>query len=235
MEITSFWTEVEKTIAKYDLLKHKYYQAWSNGQLSKDDLRAYALQYYPHVEAFPDYLAALEQRLPEGQLRSTIQENREDELGAKSSDGISHSDMWLDFAYGMGAKEEDVQTTESINEINNLMLQFYNYAKQGTTVEALAAFYAYESQVPRIAEEKEAGLKNKYGADAKTCKYFAVHKFADIEHTDTWRQLITKEIGNDESKMQLALKSVENTASGLWKVLDGILPLTSAESLCATH
>ncbi len=235
MDKKFFWSEVEKTIAKYDLLKHPYYQAWSNGELTREDLSAYALQYYPHVEAFPSYLEALEKRLPEGQLRSTIEDNRQDELGSKSASGTSHSDMWLDFAYGMGANQEQVKNIESISEVKQLMTQFYDYAKEGDTVEALAAFYAYESQVPRIAQEKEAGLKNRYSADAKTCKYFSVHSVADIEHAQTWRQLIEKEIDNDSNKMKLALHSVEKTAAALWKVLDGIMPLTSVKSTCVTH
>ena len=235
MDKKSFWSEVENTIAKYDLLKHAYYQAWSNGELTKEDLRTYALQYYPHIEAFPNYLEALEKRLPQGQLRSTIEENRQDELGSKSASGISHSDMWLDFAYGMGANNEQVKSIDSITEIKQLMSQFYDYAKNGETIEALAAFYAYESQVPRIAEEKEAGLRTRYGADKKTCRYFSVHSIADIEHAQTWRQLIDKEIAGDTNKMQLALKSVEKTASALWKVLDGIMPLTGVESHCVAH
>jgi pyrroloquinoline-quinone synthase len=235
MNQTAFWSEIETTIAKYDLLKHAYYQAWSNGQLTTADLQTYALQYYSHVEAFPSYLEALEQRLPEGHLRSTIAENRQDELGSKSASGTSHSDMWLDFAYGMGAKKEQVESTNTIPEIKDLINQFYDYAKQGQIIEALAAFYAYESQVPRIAEEKAAGLKNRYGADAKTCKYFTVHSVADIEHAQTWRELIDQEIDGDTNKMQLALNSVEKTAASLWKVLDGIMPLTGVESVCASH
>ena len=235
MDEKSFWMSVEQQIAKYDLLKHAFYKAWSNGELSTADLQAYALQYYPHVEAFPSYLEALEKRLPQGQLRSTIEENRQDELGSKSASGTTHSDMWLDFAYGMGANKEQVQGINSIPEIKQLMAQFYSYAEQGQTIEALAAFYAYESQVPRIAQEKEAGLKNKYGADKKTCRYFAVHKTADIEHSETWRQLINKEIAGDTNKMQLALNSIEKTAAALWKVLDGIMPLTSVQSHCAAQ
>lgn len=235
MQSDLFWTEVENIIAKYDLLKHPYYQAWSNGLLTKQDLQTYALQYYPHVEAFPRYLEKLERRLPEGQLRSTIEENRQDELGSKSTDGVSHSDMWLDFVYGMGANQAQTKNINSIDEIKSLMSQFYVYAESGVTVEALAAFYAYESQVPRIADEKEKGLKEKYGADKKTCRYFSVHSFADIEHTATWRRLIDKEIESDTSKMELALKSIEKTAAALWKVLDGIMPLTSVGSHCVTH
>ncbi len=241
MDINSFWSELEQRISKYDLLKHPFYTAWSRGELKKEDLCEYAVQYYPHVEAFPSYLEELEKRLPEGSTaRQAIAENRQDELGSKSTSAISHSDMWLDFAYGMGANKDLVKNTDSIPEIKQLMSQFYDYAERGKTVEALAAFYAYESQVPRISDEKAAGLRDKYGADPKACRYFAVHSVADIEHANTWRKLISHEIENDANKMQQALNSAEKTAAALWKVLDGIMPLTSvqaqgAESHCVTH
>ena len=38
------------------------------------------------------------------------------------------------------------------------MSYFHRTASEGTQAEALAAFYAYESQVPRVAQEKARGL-----------------------------------------------------------------------------
>jgi len=222
MNMTSFWTAAEARIKKYDLLTHPFYLAWSKGELTRDDLQMYAMQYYRHVEAFPQYLETLEKRLPEGNLRDTIKANREDELGSKSASGQSHSDMWLDFAEGTGANRETTQNFDSISEVKQLISQFRKTSEQGKTVEALAAFYAYESQVPRIADEKAKWLKDLYGADAKTCRYFSVHSVADIEHADTWRRLIDQEINGDQDKAHLALDSAESAAQSLWKVLDGI-------------
>jgi pyrroloquinoline-quinone synthase len=222
MDIRSFWTAVEERIKKYDLLTHPFYLAWSKGQLTKDDLQMYAKQYYKHVEAFPEYLESLEKRLPEGSLQTTIKENREDELGSKSANGQSHSDMWLDFAEGMEENRESAKNFDPIPEVKQLISQFRNVSEQGMPIEALAAFYAYESQVPHIADEKGKWLKDLYGADAKTCRYFSVHSVADIEHTNVWHQLIDQEISGEPEKAQLALDSVESTAQSLWKVLDGI-------------
>lgn len=222
MDMTSFWTEVEKLITKYDLLTHSFYTAWSRGELTKNDLQMYGKQYYQHVEAFPEYLDELAQRLPEGELRSAIEENREDELGSRAADCLSHSDMWLDFVEGMGGSSTEAKSIEPIPAIKELISQFHTVAKRKDVAEALAAFYTYESQVPRIAQEKAAGLKERYGAEPKTYRYFSVHSTADIEHANVWRRLISEEINNDEDKMNQALKSVEATASSLWKVLDGI-------------
>jgi len=234
MDIASFWTAVEDRIKKYDLLTHPFYVAWSKGELTKNDLQGYAMQYYKHVEAFPEYLEALEKRLPESSLRCAIKENREDELGSLSPNGQSHSDMWLDFAEGSGADREVTKSFDPIPEVKQLISQFRAVSERGNTIEALAAFYAYESQIPRVADEKGSWLKNLYGADAKTCRYFSVHATADIEHANVWRRLINEQLGGQEEKAQQVLDSVESTAQSLWKVLDGIEKTRTGEQ-AATH
>jgi pyrroloquinoline-quinone synthase len=222
MNMTTFWSEFEARVSRYDLLKHPYYRAWTKGELTRDDLRAYAGQYYSHIAAFPDYLAELEERLPEGLLRTAVKENREDELGSMSKDGRSHSDLWLDFAAGMGATEEEVRSVDLLPQMKTLVEGFSEVARQGEVVEALAAFCAYESQVPRVAKEKAIGLKDRYGADARTYKYFSVHTTADIEHTKVWHELIDTEVAGDARKAELALNAAEKAAQKLWEALDGV-------------
>ena len=77
-------------------------------------------------------------------------------------------------------------------EIRQLIRHFHQVASEGTPEEALAAFYAYESQVPRIAKEKERGLREMYGADDKTCGYFSLHATADVYHSQRLAQAAGK-------------------------------------------
>ena len=95
-------------------------------------------------------------------------------------------------------------------------------ASEGSTAEALAAFYGYESQVPRVATQKAKGLAERYGADAKTCSYFKLHEFADVEHSKVWRELLGAEIDADPEQASAALNAAENAAQALWHVLDGM-------------
>jgi pyrroloquinoline-quinone synthase len=69
MELQVFLTALEQRIAGYDLLCHPYYKAWTAGQLTREDLREYASDYYHHVAAFPAYLSALHSRLDDGETR----------------------------------------------------------------------------------------------------------------------------------------------------------------------
>ena len=136
--------------------------------------------------------------------------------------GRAHSELWLDFAEGMGADRQGVREREPLSEVRELIADFRRVAREGSTAEALATFYAYESQVPRIAKQKADGLAERYGADAKTCGYFALHQFADVEHSDVWRELLCGEISAHPEQAELALNSAENAAKALWHALDGM-------------
>jgi hypothetical protein len=79
--------QLDARIGKYDLLCHPFYKAWSAGELTRDDLREYAQDYYHQVEAFPSYLAALGLRLEEGELRRAVLANMCDEKGVEGGRG----------------------------------------------------------------------------------------------------------------------------------------------------
>ena len=212
----NFSQQLDQRIAKYDLLCHPFYQAWSKGELTREELAAYAAQYLPHVAAFPTYLSALHSQLADTPLRRQVLENLMDEEGVGSPDGRPHSDLWRDFVAGMGGSG-----AAPVQEVSELLATFRTLTATDT-LSALAAFYAYESQVPRVAAEKERGLKELYGADAKTFRYFTLHKTADIQHANVWKKLIDEQVACDPAKADAALNAAETAAAALWNALDGI-------------
>lgn len=224
MNTAEFLEQLEARIVKYDLLCHPFYQAWSAGELTRDELREYAQHYYHHVEAFPSYLAAFALRLEDGELRQAVLANMCDEKGVEGRPGresVPHSELWLDFVEGMGSSR-NLEWHVPVSAIRQLVRHFHRVAGEGTAEEALAAFYAYESQVPRIAKEKERGLRDRYGADHKTCGYFTLHAEADVYHSRVWRNQLTKRIEANPKVAPAALNAAENAAKMLWKALDGI-------------
>ncbi|HZE26881.1 MAG TPA: iron-containing redox enzyme family protein [Terriglobales bacterium] len=219
-----FIQELDARIAKYDLLCHPFYKAWSAGELTRADLREYALDYYQHVQAFPTYLAAFALRLNEGELRRAVLANMIDEQGGEDSSGAegrAHSELWLDFAEGMGASRTSFGH-KAVPEVNRLREHFTGVATTGTVEEALAAFYAYESQVPRVAQEKDRGLHELYGADERTTSYFRLHTTADLYHSNVWREQLAQRVEANPEAVDQALAAAEVAAKALWTALDGI-------------
>jgi pyrroloquinoline-quinone synthase len=223
MDTTEFLQQLDARVFRYDLLCHPFYKAWSAGRLTREDLRAYAQDYYHHVHEFPAYLADFGLRLEEGEIRRAVLANMCDEKGTEDSkgNGVPHSDLWLDFAEGMGSSR-NLEWHSPVPEIRQLIRYFHRVANEGQPEEALAALYAYESQVPRVAVEKERGLRAMYGADDKTCGYFTLHAEADVYHARVWRNLLEKRIAEHPDAADAALDAAENAARMLWQALDGI-------------
>ena len=223
MDAKKFLSQLDERIRKYDLLCHPFYKAWSAGELTRDDLRQYAEDYYQHVHAFPGYLAQLGIRLDEGELRRAVLANMTDENGGESAfgdPGTSHAELWLDFVDGMGGRR--VTARKPVKQVRDLVAWFQRIASEGSAEEALAAFYAYESQVPRIAAEKDRGLREFYGASAKARSYFTLHATADVYHTQVWRKQLEKRVAAHPENAERALDAAENAAKALWNALDGI-------------
>jgi len=223
VETAAFFSQLDERIKRYDLLCHPFYQAWSAGKLTREDLREYGESYYPHVQAFPTYLAQLGMRLEDGELRRAVLANMADEKGGEDLFGqpdCSHAELWMDFVAGMGGRR--IAKGERVREVSDLIEFFSSVAGEGTAEEALAAFYAYESQVPRIAGEKNRGLRDLYGADEKTRAYFILHTTADVYHSLVWRNLLGQLVAANPKTAGKALAAAESAARKLWNALDGI-------------
>ena len=224
MTTSEFCEQLDARIAKYDLLCHPFYKAWAAGHLTRTDLREYAQNYYHHVQAFTSYLAAFALRLDDGEVRRAVLANMCDEKGVDGGSGrdsVPHSELWLDFAEGMGSSR-NLSWHTPVPQIRQLTKHFQWVANEGSPEEALAAFYAYESQVPRVAQEKERGLREMYGADDKTCGYFTMHAIADVYHSRVWRKQLEKRVAEHPETAEAALDAAENAACALWLALDGI-------------
>jgi pyrroloquinoline-quinone synthase len=217
MNLQKFSHELDARIARFDLLCHPYYQAWSEGRLTRTDLREYSAEYFHHVAAFPTYLSSFHARLDDGELRRQVLRNLADE----EVEGRAHSDLWMDFAAGVGNESAEVRERKPMPPIQQLIDNFRMVAQTGSTAEVLATLYAYESQVPRVATEKARGLKEMYGADVKTIGYFALHAYADVRHSAVWREELEEYLANHPEESDAALKAAERASEWLWQALDG--------------
>jgi pyrroloquinoline-quinone synthase len=218
-----FWSRFEERVAPFNLLQHPFYQAWSKGELTREDLREYAAEYWHHVSAFPTYLSALHSRLPDGEMRREVLRNLAEEEGVDSAASRPHSDLWIDFAAAMGATRDEVVERAVQPEMMALVATFRELMQEEKASSAMAALYAYESKVPAIATTKAEGLAAHYATEGAAARYFTLHQTADVAHASVWRELIDKELaaGSAEDE-EAALNAGERAAKALWSALDGV-------------
>jgi len=171
------------------MLSHPFYVAWEEGRLSHDALKAYAKQYFLHVEAFPRAVSAVHASCPDALGRRLLAENlaEEEGLGEGKQD---HATLWLGFAEALGADEEDVRSVR-VNVETQALIDTFRKLSRRSYASGIAALYAYENQLPAVARTKIKGLVERYDVNTpRALKFFEVHEVADIEHSDVCRELL---------------------------------------------
>jgi pyrroloquinoline-quinone synthase len=206
---------IDAAIAEKSLLKHPFYQDWQAGKLSRESLQLYAAQYYRHVEAFPGHLRVLAART-EGPLQRLIREN----LVEEENPAGPHPKLWRDFAAAVGVGEDDITYCPALPGTQAVVQTFREICGDRPVAEAVAALYAYESQVPEIATTKMDGLKKFYGVTrAEGLEYFAVHEKTDKAHWAAWRGWLDEHPSGDEEEI---LKTTNEALDALWRALDAV-------------
>ena len=212
-EQNNFWPQAKAVLAELDLLKHPFYQAWTCGELSKEDLRVYAGEYYHQVAAFPRIsprsiracptVACAGRFWPMPRMKNCGEPrtpsfgcNLQRRLARTKCDRAFHRLRWQKLSGSSGSLR-----------------------RRGRPLKALAAFWAYESQVPRVAKEKAAGLRDRYGLGDEACEYFDLHTTVDEYHSQVWENEINACLTQGASAED-ALDGIRIAARELWKALD---------------
>jgi pyrroloquinoline-quinone synthase len=188
------FTEIEAARQRWDVLRHPFYQRWSEGTLSREELADYAGQYRHAVVA----LAAASARAGDA---------------AHADEEAAHVALWDDFARAVGG---DVDAAP--NAHTRACAQTWEGAER-THAEHLVALYAIESAQPAISATKRAGLLEHYGFETgPDTAYFDVHVERDVEHAADGRAELER-LAPDPALAAHA----EAVLKANWELLDGVV------------
>jgi len=219
MNREEFLTALDALISEKHLLNHPFYQLWSQGKLTRENLREYAVSYYPHVAAFPTYVSGLHSHCEDADLRQELLENLiEEERGVEN-----HPALWRKFAAALGAGESDLATAPRTPEIADAIAEFRRSTRDGSVAEGFAALYAYESQIPEVSKTKREGLREFYGIEeGDATRFFSVHEHADVWHRQVERDALGRVADTPEAR-ERALDAARRCCDALRRALDGVM------------
>ena len=169
-------------IEKQSLLKHPFYQMWSEGKLTANHLQGYSKEYFQLVKAVPEFVRNIHGLTNDPSLEGELAQNFKEES--------DHVEAWMKFAISLGVSRDELLNHASTCKTREAVLALNTLTKLSFE-EAAAAMYAYESELPKISTSKINGLMKYYGIDnSDATSYFEIHKVADIRHAGMWRGIL---------------------------------------------
>ena len=192
----SLLKKIDEMIEERSLLKHPFYQQWSDGKLTLDSLAGYSKEYFQLVKMVPEFMSPIIQQAPSDQVDELIFNQREES---------EHIKPWIKFAESLGVSENDLieyeglpKTKQAVFDLSQLMHTF-----EGGS----CAMYAFEKEIPKISQTKLDGLAKFYGITSDDAReYFNLHTEADIRHASAWRTIL--ESTSDNNLIEIADKSI---------------------------
>jgi pyrroloquinoline-quinone synthase len=200
----SLWQRIEAVRDRWNVLEHPFYQRWSAGELTGEELAHYAGEYRHAVVAIA-CLSDAAAAAAEGEARSVLSDHAAEER--------AHVELWdrfRDEADGKAQVEPAPETSECVGAWT-----------QDELLPALVALYAIESGQPEISRTKLEGLTGHYGFDeGPAIQYFSLHAERDLGHAAEARELIEARVaGADETEL---VGVAESVFRGNWTLLDGV-------------
>jgi pyrroloquinoline-quinone synthase len=169
---------IDSEIERRSLLKHSFYQMWTEGKLTVDHLQGYSKEYFQLVKAVPRFVEGIARRTDNPDIAGNAKEEAE------------HVEPWVRFATALGVSRSDLVDYDGAEKTNAAVEKMMGLSK-ASFEEAVAAMYAYELELPKISRSKIDGLKKYYGMDSEDAtKYFEIHEEADVRHAQVWREML---------------------------------------------
>jgi len=202
---------LDRVRAEHDVLAHPFYKRWSAGDLSLEELGAYAGQYRHAVTALADASQLAAEAAPAG-VRPGLERHAEEER--------AHVALWDGFAAACGGSPDAPASEETAGCAER-------WTDGADLLERLAVLYAIEASQPEISRTKLEGLREHYAfvAEGPATEYFTVHEHLDVEHADAAAELIRRLMAaqpDPEAKAAAMAARAERALRGNWDLLSGV-------------
>ena len=197
------WDRIEQSRERCNVLNHPFYERWSAGELTDDELARYSGQYGHAVRAIASLSGALADAAPS---RADLRRHMVEET--------AHVAIWDGFTAAVGGSVGALPTEETADCVRA-------WTEDAGLIAGLARMYAIESGQPEISRTKLDGLRDHYGLErGEGTRYFELHEQLDVAHAAEGRQLLAVLSSDEETDVIVA--GAESAFEANWRLLDGI-------------
>jgi pyrroloquinoline-quinone synthase len=213
MDVLARLDETRSTIS---VLEHPFYQRWSAGELSQQELGCYAREYRHAVIALAEASALAAAKAGPGHAAG---------LRLHAEEETAHVELWDQFTRATSGPPSSQAEEERALPETEACVQAWTAGED--LLEHLAVLYAIEAGQPEVSRTKIEGLRTHYGysQEGPAVEYFRVHEQRDREHARQARELIAELMADADDAREKADAMVQRARAALrgnWRLLDGV-------------
>jgi pyrroloquinoline-quinone synthase len=191
-------------------------EKWVKGELSREQLGAWACQHYQYVSQFARWCAAVYAECPDADARDFLLENIIEE-----ESGVKHVDLLIRFAEACGVSGKEVEAKQQLPTTRGLTAWCYETSQRPFHIAAAGLLVGLESQVPGIYQRNLPPLRTLYGFSDHEVEFFAIHIEADEVHGERGYQIVERHSITPEKQAE-AVDQVRQATEMRWQYMTGL-------------
>jgi len=207
-----FLLQLKDEIFSHEAVNHPFLKKFSQGNLSEERIKIFALHYYRHAKMFSHYIANIIPRIPHEKDRMLMVKNLMDEYGNLSPEK-THPALFRKFLKGLGLKKEDWKKFKPIPEVTNFIDRLTMLTRYEPFLIGLGAVGpGVEWVIPAMFKKIVDGIQNSISIKEDDMEYWTSHIILDVEHGEAATTILKNYIHGAESHDMIkkgAMKSLE--------------------------
>jgi len=202
---------------------HPLWKRIAEGDLSIEQMRLFAVQFFLQVREFPRAVSAMHSRCPFDDMRHELAESvYEEESGRISGCNLPHPELFIKFGEALGLDRSEMTEGKPLPETAALIDWFELASQNRSFIEAAAAInLAAEGQVPGAFGPMARALEKHYRLATEDVAFWDIHEIADADHSDVGDHIVVQHANTDELRQQVR-DALDRSLEAWWLFFDGI-------------
>lgn len=221
---TSVLEQIDELRAASDPANTPLMRAMSAGELSRDEVRAFAAQYFQLVDALPRFVSTVHSVTRD---HPAIRRSLLNMLVPLELNPPSIADLWLQTCAALGLFSDTVRKADP-NVSTSVCLDDFEYLCQSGCAQGLAALYAWVTRLPSSTRTMQKALAGHYDlASGPGVQFFEVVGFQSESHARGLRASLIALIDEFPEAAPAALDAANGAIRAVQGMYDGALTLAN--------